>query len=550
MTWSSEASKAKKAAQAKAIPPEWYIPKDKLPPESVKNVTGFYRTCGVLNQSEIDIVDLQPDVLLSKLASGSLTALETTIAFCKAAAVAHQLTNCLTEIFFDRAIERAKYLDEAFKKNGNKPVGPLHGCPISLKDQFQIKGIECNMGIAAWLGEISERDSVLVTILNDAGAVLHCRTNVSQALMFQFGETDNYVYGKTCNPYNRTLTCGGSSGGEGALVALHGSVFGVGTDLGGSVRIPACYQGLFGLRPSLHRFPYAGARNTLLGLEGIASALGPLSRSLDGITAFSKSVIDGEPWLLDPKCPEIPWRQDMLEMKDKKPVFGVTYWDEIAMPHPPMRRALSMTVDALKKAGYEVVEVKPFKVAEAVSLVGELYSSDGGEDLSRTFAKSGEPWHPLILTAGMDKKLSVWESWQLNLKKDDFREAYLNYWNKTRELTSTGKPIDGLLLPPSVSTAHVLDKWHQYLPYTAFFNLVDLPAMVIPVNASVDPELDPVDTSYQPASDLDAAIQGCYSPEVYENAPLTVQLVGRRLREEEVIGMTRHVVNALEASKV
>ncbi|KAK7464735.1 hypothetical protein VKT23_005941 [Stygiomarasmius scandens] len=546
MTWSNEAIKAKKATQFEAIPSEWRIPADKLPPESVTNVISFYKTCGILTQPEIDIVDLEPGVLLSRLANGSLTALETTIAFCKAAAIAHQLTNCLTEIFFDRAIERAKELDDLFTKNDNKPVGPLHGCPISLKDQFQIKGTECNMGIASWLGEISERDSVLVTILKDAGAVqvlLDLAEFPTLTFIVQFGESDNYVYGRTSNPYNRTLTCGGSSGGEGALVALHGSVLGVGTDLGGSVRIPACYQGLFGLRPSLHRLPYAGARNTLLGLEGIASALGPICRSLDGVAAFTKSVIDGEPWLLDPKSPEIPWRE---EMTLKKPVFGVMYWDEVVMPHPPVRRALSMTINALKDAGYEVVEFTPFNVAEAESIAKELYASDGGEDLSRTFSKSGEPWYPLIVTGGMDKKISVWESWQLNVKKDNFREAYLNHWNNTK--SSTGKAIDGLLLPPSPSTAHVINQWHRYLTYTAFFNLVDLPAMVIPVGASVDPVLDPVDVGYKPVSELDAAIQNSYSPELFENAPLSVQLVGRRLREEEVISMAWHVVGALKAS--
>jgi amidase len=161
-----------------------------------------------------------------------------TTAFCKAAAIAHQLTNCLTEIYFLQALERAKELDATYKATG-KPVGALFGLPISLKDQFQIKGTECNMGIASWLGDISEENSVLVDILLNAGAVLHCRTNISQALMF--AESDNYVYGRTTNPYNRGLSCGGSSGGEGATVAMYGSVIGVGTDLGGSVRIPAAY---------------------------------------------------------------------------------------------------------------------------------------------------------------------------------------------------------------------------------------------------------------------------------------------------------------------
>jgi amidase len=80
-----------------------------------------------------------------------------------------------------------------------------------------------------------------------------------------FAESDNYVYGKTTNPWNRSLTCGGSNGGEGANVAIPSSIVSFGTDLGGSVRIPAAYNGLYGLHLSLHRLPYAGARDTLLG---------------------------------------------------------------------------------------------------------------------------------------------------------------------------------------------------------------------------------------------------------------------------------------------
>jgi amidase len=135
----------------------------------------------------------------------------------------------------------------------------------------------------------------------------------------------------------------------------------VGTDLGGSVRIPAAYNGLYGLRPTLHRLPYAGARNTLLGLEGIQSALGPLTTSLAGVSAFAQGVLAGEPWLRDPKSPEIPWRPEMEKLefikdkdgKKRKPVFGIMAWDGVVMPHPPMRRAFKTTVDAMVKAGYE-----------------------------------------------------------------------------------------------------------------------------------------------------------------------------------------------------
>jgi amidase len=171
VNWSSDATRAKKAAQEAAIPAKWRIPADKMPAPDVKDVTGYVASCGVLSADELAIVHTEPTTLLAKLAAGELTALAVTTAFCKGAAVAHQLTNCLTEILFESALAHAKELDSAFASNGNKPTGFFHGLPISLKDQFQIKGVECNMGIASWLGHISEKDSVLTEILREQGAV-------------------------------------------------------------------------------------------------------------------------------------------------------------------------------------------------------------------------------------------------------------------------------------------------------------------------------------------------------------------------------------------
>ena len=144
-TWSSEATRAKKAAQEAAIPSEWRISADKLPSADTKDVLPYLASSGILTSSELSIVSLPVSTLLSSLRTGQLTALSVTEAYCKAAAVAHQLVNCCTEMMFDRALARAKELDKVFAETG-KVVGALHGLPISLKDQFQIKGVECNMG--------------------------------------------------------------------------------------------------------------------------------------------------------------------------------------------------------------------------------------------------------------------------------------------------------------------------------------------------------------------------------------------------------------------
>jgi hypothetical protein len=138
-------------------------------------------------------------------------------------------TNCLLETCFDRALAAARARDEHLSKTG-KPLGPFHGLPISLKDSFNLKGLDTTLGLVANVGEPAESDSTLVKLLESLGAVIYVKTNVPVGLMMT--ETVNNITGRTLNPRNKLLTPGGSSGGEAALVLLKGSPLGIGSDLG------------------------------------------------------------------------------------------------------------------------------------------------------------------------------------------------------------------------------------------------------------------------------------------------------------------------------
>ena len=206
----------------------------------------------------------------------------------------------------------------------------------------------------------------------------------------QWGETYNHVFGRTTNPHNRYMTAGGSSGGEGALLALHGSPLGVGTDIGGcvpspvfpgrppihrltspspkntaltprpfpsSVRIPSAFCGLYALRPSYERLPYCNAVNSQEGQESISSVLGPMANSLEGVKIFTKAVIDARPWRKDPLCVRKEWNEREYALGDHggrgaKLCFAVMWDNGIVRPHPPLRRALEMTKRALEAAGH------------------------------------------------------------------------------------------------------------------------------------------------------------------------------------------------------
>ena len=133
-------------------------------------------------------------------------------------------------------------------------------------------------------------------------------------------QTYNTIYGYTVNPYNRTLSSGGSSGGESALLALKGSPLGVGTDVGGSIRIPASFCGLYSLKPSFGRFPAFGIRNGMDGLEAVRSTVGPMASSLAGVEMWSKAGLRSQPWMsADPDCLPLPYRD--VEVP-KKLCFG------------------------------------------------------------------------------------------------------------------------------------------------------------------------------------------------------------------------------------
>ena len=198
----------------------------------------------------------------------------------------------------------------------------------------------------------------MVKELRQLGAVFYCKTSVPHTLMS--GETVNNIIGYAWNPKNRHLASGGSSGGEGALIGFKGSPLGFGTDIGGSIRIPAAFNGLYGIRPSAGRMPYEGMANSMDGQNSLLSVVGPISHSVASLRLAMKSLLSQQPWLYDPLVVEMPWRdsqeKEVLEIISSKGklTFAVLKNDGIITPHPPVQRAIDMTVAALEKQGHKV----------------------------------------------------------------------------------------------------------------------------------------------------------------------------------------------------
>ncbi|KAL8763517.1 MAG: hypothetical protein Q9184_000729 [Pyrenodesmia sp. 2 TL-2023] len=558
-------AKAKLEAINHSIPKKWRI--ESLPSrEQQRDVTGDF-VHQYLSTEEVEITEATATAIVEKTSAGEWTAEAVIRAFSHRASLAHQLTNCLHETFFDAATKDAKALDEHFAKH-RKPIGRLHGLPVSLKDQFHVKGVETTMGYVGWIGTFQGKkgagkervfESELVKELRDLGAVLYCKTSVPHTLMT--GETTNNIIGyvspflnfsefsqmnrltpinhQTWNPKNRNLSCGGSSGGEGALIALRGSPVGFGTDIGGSIRIPAAFNGLYGLRPSAGRLPYEGMANSMDGQNSVLSVVGPLAPSIGALQLLVKSLLSREPWLHDPLVHPMPWRESSAILpSEPRLTFAVLRHDGVVSLHPPIRRAIETVVESLQKQGHKVIAWDPPSHRRGEEIVLKAWTYDNGADIRSAFALSGEPMVPQIATmyGGKMADAPPKDATHIaanNVAKREWQKEYMEYWNSTAEVTGTGRPVDAVIAPVAPFAA-ARPNCYLYYSYSLFVNALDYTACAFPVT-TVDKNVDTVDSSFKPMSEIDKKVAETYDPDIYDGAHVSLQLIGRRLEEEKVL---------------
>ena len=213
--------------------------------------------------------------LVSRLAAREVSA-EAAVAACLAgiAAVNPQI-NAVVQLA-PEALEQARQADADLAQGVSH--GPLHGLPFTVKDVFDVAGVVSAVGLEHRRGFVPGHDAIAVARLKAAGAILIAKTNCPPG--GGGGDTENVIYGRTHNPYNPACTPGGSSGGEAALVAAGGSPLGLGSDSGGSIRLPAHYCGVAGIKPTTGRVPNTGAYDHPGGLTDPRTQVGLLARSV------------------------------------------------------------------------------------------------------------------------------------------------------------------------------------------------------------------------------------------------------------------------------
>lgn len=474
----------------------------------------------LLHEEDYEIVTLGGIELLNKLTSGEWSAVRVTGAYIRAAVLAHKLLNCATEFLAERAFKRAEFLDAHLKSKG--PVGPFHGLPFSVKEMLGVKGHVSTCENSFFLdSEPQEKDLVLIQELEAQGGSIFVRTNGPQLC----NSLDSYspVHGSTLNPYNTSLTTGGSSSGEGALAGFGASIIGLGTDIGGSIRAPSSFCGIYGLKPTRGRLSMLNCVGSGPGNDFVKAVVGPMSRDLRLIELFMENIIKQKPWKDDVSLEAVPWEIVSLP---KKLTLGYTTFDGVVHPHPPIVDAIEEFVkeyDGKTIDGVEITFKKftPTIPADMIQMLVGMFMPDAGERARKWAEKFDEPLDaPAPEVVALAKKLEIADVFALNVKRDKYRQKAWEDWKE--------QGIDAVVYPVYISPSSVL-RTPNYGLYTMIWNVLDYPGVTLPLT-KMDAKKEYGDLP-EPANDMDKTFQGFYEKDKFDNAPIGVQLVGPRFEE-------------------
>lgn len=443
------------------------------------------------------ITTLSATEMAEQLASGALSSSEVVEAHIRRIEEVNPRINALVVPLFEQARKEAAAADTALSRG--EALGPLHGVPITIKESFDVTGTLTTMGLSARVNNRAASDGPTVARLRAAGAIILGKTNVPQMVMYN--EADNPVYGRTVNPWDTERAPGGSSGGCAAIIAANGSPLSLGSDIGGSVRLPANACGIHSFKPTSGRLTMLGHATIFAGLEAILAQPGPLARSVADLSlAFNVLAAPGQE-AFDPSIAPVPLREGKRELPTGLRVAMFTD-NGFFQAAPALRRAVREAADALRVRGVTVDEWQPTDVGEAWRIYLGLVFGDGMSGVRRALRGSKVDWRlrGIVWSAAPPKlfyKLSAWQWALLGQKRiaGDVRSlgrlSTKTYWRLVDERTryraafiqalDAGR-YDAIICPPDGLPA--LRHGSSFLltnamSYAALFNLLGMPAGVV-----------------------------------------------------------------------
>lgn len=375
--------------------------------------------------------------------------------------------NAAVQVLAESALTQAAAADA--RVHAGEDCGPLHGVPFTVKDSIDVRGVRSTAGTWGLRDSVpAERDAPVVARLRDAGAIPVAKTNLPD-LLFSF-ETDNWVFGRTNNPYDATRTPGGSSGGESALIAACGSPLGLGSDCLGSVRVPAAFCGITSIKPTSGRLARTGhVPPAGLWIEQFWQ-IGPMARHVADLRVAMKLLAgdDGLDWT----APPVP----LLQKSPKR--IAVFTDNGFARCKPAVIEAVKNCARALQQSGFIVEEAKPEGLDRCYEIEMGILGADGGDGIASYLESIGsDRVHPLLTNfvdrfqcyRGTSAQLAQrWAEW------DRFRLHVAQFFQK----------FDAIICPvytgPALKHGESMQDDHFYgFSYTMAWSVAGLPAATV-----------------------------------------------------------------------
>ena len=395
--------------------------------------------------------------------------------------------NAVVKDRFDEAREEARRADEAVRTTNASDLPPLHGVPCTIKEAFALRGMPNSGGLWARRDVVAHEDATAVARLRAAGAIPLGVTNLSELCMWM--ESANRVYGRTSNAYDVKRTPGGSSGGEGAIIGAGGSPFGLGSDVGGSIRMPAFFNGVFGHKPTGGRVPNSGQFPCSEGDALRYLTTGPLARRAEDLMPLLR-ILEG-PDGKDDRC--VAWPSGRVEEVDLSMLRVLDVEDNGRLKvSPALVTAQKRAARALEHHGARVKETRVAALRQSL----EIWSAMLGTAETTTFRErmgNGAAFRP-------GRELARWALRRSNHTLPGIMLAMVEGVTKlspsqTKKYVAMGNALrrelvdllgdDGVILFPPYPT--VAPRHHEPLlvpikyMYTAVFNVLELPVTEVPL---------------------------------------------------------------------
>ena len=435
--------------------------------------------------------------LAAAIARGEISAVDAVEAHIERIEAVNSSLNAVCWKRYEEARSEARLADEA--RAAGDPLGPLHGVPITVKECLDLEGSPSTFGLPSRANIPAAQDDRYVARLRKAGAVVLGKTNVSQLLIYV--EADNPLYGRTNNPWDLERAPGGSSGGQAAIIAAGGSPLGIGTDIGGSNRVPAAFCGIVGFKATAGRMPDPGRYSVPFGQQAIPSQVGVFAREVRDV-ALGVEIINGGGTAHLPIPLGDPASVDLKRLRVASFVDDGTF-----AACPAARRAVRDAARMLADAGAQLCDWQPPDIGEAIVLFYGILAADGGRGFKR--ALGSNPRDPrvkeiemaastpafllplvrrILAAMGRGKTAQITRNyghpdtdhyWQLVERLADYQER----WRLALD-QAAGGPID-LILSPAAALPAVRHGATAELGviggYSCIYNVLGYPAGIVPL---------------------------------------------------------------------